>query len=245
MFDKETGETDEPGLADRAVIAGRHARRADDESRHGIGMNGLNFARGKAFRAGLERTGGKAVMQTDTKGARGDYASLKAWTSFWFPIWLECDMVPDFQAELTLTLGGVPHVEVGLQLQHIPSGEFRVWRVPMPIARPNDPQAFGSGMTYGRRYLMHLATGFTDGSLDDDAEAARPKSMTPSDASKLLLEMRGEIDKIRNKKDASPTDLAEWSAKATDRFQKLSDQEQGRLQAYLEAVANKLAGNAE
>lgn len=67
-------------------------------------------------------------------------------------------------------------VEEGLttMLTHADSGEFIQATYRMPIAKPNDPQATGSAITYARRYAIAaiLALDIDD---DDDANSASGK----------------------------------------------------------------------
>lgn len=59
------------------------------------------------------------------------------------------------------------------------SGEFISGRTPVFTAKPNDPQALGSGITYSKRYGLQSICGLP--TEDDDGEAAmarRPKVNT-------------------------------------------------------------------
>lgn len=50
------------------------------------------------------------------------------------------------------------------------SGQFLSTRTPVFCAKPNDPQAFGSGITYSKRYALQALMGLP--TQDDDGEAA-------------------------------------------------------------------------
>jgi hypothetical protein len=50
------------------------------------------------------------------------------------------------------------------------SGQFISSRTPVFCAKPNDPQAFGSGITYSKRYALQAMLGLP--TKDDDGEAA-------------------------------------------------------------------------
>ena len=50
------------------------------------------------------------------------------------------------------------------------SGQFISSRTPVFCAKPNDPQAFGSGITYSKRYALQALLGIP--TADDDGEGA-------------------------------------------------------------------------
>lgn len=79
------------------------------------------------------------------------------------------------------------------------SGQFISSRTPVFCSKPNDPQAFGSGVTYSKRYALQSIMGLP--TADDDAEAAmvrnkkpQPKP-NPSSRSKAPAE-RPELGKV-------------------------------------------------
>ena len=53
------------------------------------------------------------------------------------------------------------------------SGEFISSMTPIYCAKPNDPMAFGSGITYSKRYALQSILGLP--TVDDDGEAASKK----------------------------------------------------------------------
>ncbi len=68
------------------------------------------------------------------------------------------------------------------------SGQFISCRTPVFCAKPNDPQAFGSGLTYSKRYALQALLGIP--TADDDGEGAMgrkgkktttPKKSTPAE----------------------------------------------------------------
>ena len=65
--------------------------------------------------------------------------------------------------------GSANGVTVHTMVLHV-SGEFMEDALNMPCAKPNDPQAVGSALTYGRRYGLEAMAGIVR--EDDDAEAA-------------------------------------------------------------------------
>lgn len=77
------------------------------------------------------------------------------------------------------------------------SGQFLCSRTPVFCAKPKDPQAFGSGITYSKRYALQAILGLP--TKDDDAEAAMGRNKktqtaetkaknTPQDKSKAIVE---------------------------------------------------------
>lgn len=63
------------------------------------------------------------------------------------------------------------------------TGEFISTTTPIYCAKPNDPQAFGSGVTYSKRYALQALLGLP--TEDDDAEPQNQKSKPPVDIAKL------------------------------------------------------------
>jgi hypothetical protein len=57
------------------------------------------------------------------------------------------------------------------------SGQYLSTRTPVFCAKPNDPQAFGSGVTYSKRYALQALLGLP--TADDDAEAAMARNGKP------------------------------------------------------------------
>lgn len=56
------------------------------------------------------------------------------------------------------------------------SGGMLTGDVPILSKEPNNPQAFGSGMSYARRYGFAALLGIASADEDDDGEAAAPKT---------------------------------------------------------------------
>lgn len=65
----------------------------------------------------------------------------------------------------------IPYVETILLHE---SGQFISSRTPVFCAKPNDPQALGSGITYSKRYAMQAFMGLP--TADDDGEAAMARN---------------------------------------------------------------------
>ena len=105
-------------------------------------------------------------------------------------VWDAC--MPSFHENDVMVVqrpeGSANGVTVHTMVLHV-SGEFMEDALNMPCAKPNDPQAVGSALTYGRRYGLEAMAGIVR--EDDDAEAAtsrpvaqtvtRPNPAIPSD----------------------------------------------------------------
>jgi len=106
-----------------------------------------------------------APIKKDAQGNRSKYASLTA-------------VMQGIQDALTtngfiifhtMKNGGANSASMETVLMH-KSGEYVSSTIEVPLAKPNDPQAYGSAMTYGRRYsIMALLGLVTD---DDDGQSA-------------------------------------------------------------------------
>ncbi len=96
---------------------------------------------------------------------------------------------PYFKSNYTTYDNAVEHFikfysETGLSFSHSLLGNILVTTIyhssgqwirsyhPIVCAKPNDPQAFGSALTYGKRYSLMALAGMSSG--DDDGEAAMP-----------------------------------------------------------------------
>lgn len=62
------------------------------------------------------------------------------------------------------------------------SGQFLCSRTPVFCSKPKDPQAFGSGITYSKRYALQAILGLP--TKDDDAEAAMGRNDSSSKPAK-------------------------------------------------------------
>lgn len=75
------------------------------------------------------------------------------------------------------------------------SGQFLCSRTPVFCAKPKDPQAFGSGITYSKRYALQAILGLP--TKDDDAEAAmgrNKKNQKKNEASKPKEKQQEIVD---------------------------------------------------
>jgi ERF superfamily len=85
-----------------------------------------------------------------------------------------------------VTMNGTPVVQTTLLHS---SGQYFTSEFPIVAAKQNDPQAFGSAVSYARRYS--LQSFLSVGATDDDGEAsmgrAKPSYATKSEAPKAMI----------------------------------------------------------
>ena len=104
------------------------------------------------------------------------------------------------------------------------SGQYLSTRTPIFCAKPNDPQAFGSGVTYSKRYALQALLGLP--TADDDGEGAmgRQGNGNVSKRSKAKpTEVRAELYAKYIEEHAS--DIAEHFYLPQDVFDKLLNAE--------------------
>lgn len=68
------------------------------------------------------------------------------------------------------------------------SGEYIEFSTPILVANKMDPQAFGSGISYAKRYALMMVTGLVATGEDDDGDKAQKKSQAQAKAKKSLPE---------------------------------------------------------
>lgn len=126
-------------------------------------------------------------IKKEALGNRGKYASLTAVVQG-----IEEPLhANDFVLFHTMRQGGAATASMETVLLH-KSGEHISSTIEVPIAKMNDPQAFGSAMTYGRRYsIMALLGLVTD---DDDGQSA---SITLEDRLASIFNSPG-LDELAN-----------------------------------------------
>jgi len=117
-------------------------------------------------------------IKTDAKSHNSKYASLAAV--------IEAIKDPLAENEFvlfhTMRAGGANTACMEIVLLHA-SGEHISITIEVPIAKQNDPQAYGSAMTYGRRYSIMALLGLV--TEDDDGQSA---SVTLEDKLKAILD---------------------------------------------------------
>ena len=106
-----------------------------------------------------------AVQDSNNPFFKSDYASLKSVLE---------TVKPVFNAE-GIYIQQVAHEnESGVSVETIfmgHGGSVSSGRVPMPAPK-NDPQGFGSALSYAKRYSLQMACGIATQKEDDDAEKA-------------------------------------------------------------------------
>ena len=106
-----------------------------------------------------------AVQDSNNPFFKSDYASLKSVLE---------TVKPVFNAE-GIYIQQVAHEnESGVSVETIfmgHGGSVSSGKVPMPAPK-NDPQGFGSALTYAKRYSLQMACGIATQKEDDDAEKA-------------------------------------------------------------------------
>lgn len=151
-------------------------------------------------KAQAQMTGGKATAKNPF--LKNTYASIE-------DIWSEIrDPFSENGLLVTqLIKGQMPHCYVETILGHV-SGQYITSQTPIIMAHDakNAAQAFGSGVTYAKRYGMSAITGFSlSDKTDDDAEVAGEKKrvVTMSSAQleelKVYLSVPGFLDEIRRR----------------------------------------------
>jgi len=74
------------------------------------------------------------------------------------------------------------------------SGQFLNSVTPVFCAKPNDPQAFGSGVTYSKRYALQAILGLP--TADDDAEKAMDRNGKTNEQPKKIEPPQGDVTKL-------------------------------------------------
>jgi hypothetical protein len=69
------------------------------------------------------------------------------------------------------------HIVLDTQLTHV-SGQWMLSRLTMPVVK-NDPQGFGSALTYARRYALGCMTGLVTEEDDDGNQASQQPARIP------------------------------------------------------------------
>jgi len=81
------------------------------------------------------------------------------------------------------------HLGLVTKLVHGESGQWQSSVMVMPLPK-NDPQGYGSALTYARRYGLATLVGLVS-EIDDDAEAATPHRGKPAKATELRSPPQG------------------------------------------------------
>jgi hypothetical protein len=81
-------------------------------------------------------------------------------------------------------------------LIHSGSGEYLMAKYTMPVAKPNDPQALGSAISYSRRYAVSSILSLKI--EDDDAETAMKPLRQPQQEDNRPWLNKADFDKARD-----------------------------------------------
>ena len=114
----------------------------------------------------------------DAEGNFGNYASLSAvWDALRPHFEEHCLLVSIVPGKIEMVADKVFVVPIHASITWTPTGERETFEFSMPVSKL-DPQAFGSALTYGQRYLLMSRFGLPPS--DDDGQAAsgmRPEEM--------------------------------------------------------------------
>lgn len=146
-------------------------------------------------------------IQKDSEGNRSKYASLTAVMTAVRPILNESDFS---LVQTTMSNGHGAALQTVLLYKN---GEYISSTIDVPVAKPNDPQAYGSALTYGRRYSLMALLGLV--TEDDDAKSA---TITLEDrlgeifACQTMDELRGAD--VRHSTAMALTKTEKWAIRA-------------------------------
>ena len=135
-------------------------------------------------------------------------------------------------------LGGKAFLPIWTRITHVPSGSWqRVW-VELPLIK-FDPQAYGSVMTYGRRYALVSYLGLA--STDDDALWASTKpSLDQEEVDKETAALLKEVAKC-----GSEADLRAWNKSKEHTLASLGEEALGKLRNAWQQRLNSLKSDAK
>lgn len=129
---------------------------------------------------------GNAVKDSKNPFFKSNYADLNAVREACLPA-LNANGVSVLQP--TVHIEGKPFVETVLLHE---SGEFISSLTEVICAKPNDPQAHGSGVSYARRYGLQSMVNL--GSADDDGESAMGRQSAPPPKKNLAEEIKTKTE---------------------------------------------------
>jgi hypothetical protein len=87
------------------------------------------------------------------------------------------------------------YIVLDTQMTHAASGQYIISRLKMKVGK-DDPQGYGSAITYARRYALGCMTGLVT-EEDDDANAASPQPTTKNFAQKFPEQAKAIQKKLK------------------------------------------------
>lgn len=240
-YDNETGEIQEPRPSREAMKGVRRPNlwQKRDNTHTGL-MAGDEFA--YAYLCVQEEL--KPIIATDKENpfikkgkdaspTSGDYTSLGALLRVVRPVlnrWhITLEQYTGDVFGLTDTAQNKHlFLPVFTRLEHIPSMQSKVYKMPMPIVK-FDCQAVGSAFSYGKRYSLLGALGLASGADDDDGNAA---SVVKGLDGKLGEFAQGLSDQIKNFK--TPQELKRWAQTNASGFDILEESDRQKLRKVYE-----------
>lgn len=133
-----------------------------------------------------QSTMGNAVKDSKNPFFKSNYADLNSVREACLPA-LNANGISVLQP--TVHIDGKAFVETLLLHE---SGEFISSLTEVICAKPNDPQAHGSGVSYARRYGLQSMVNL--GSADDDGESAMGRQPTPQPKKNLVEEIKTKVE---------------------------------------------------
>lgn len=234
-YDAKTGEVVEPKLSQQAMKGIRRPNlwQKRDNAHTGL-MVGDEFA--YAFLCVQEAL--RPIIATDKENpfikkdkansTAGDYTSLGGLLKVIRPILADHFITVEQYAGDVFGLTDAPgnkhlFIPVFMRLEHVPSMQHKIYKIPMPMPQFT-PQAVGSAMTYGKRYLILSAFGISSGIDDDDGNAA-------SVAKGIDGTMRDFAQGLKDKIKAfnSVADLKKWAKENASGFEILEESDRDKL----------------
>jgi hypothetical protein len=239
-YDNETGEIQEPKLSREAMKGVRlpNLWQKRDNTHTGL-MAGDEFA--YAYLCVQEEL--KPIIATDKENpfikkdkkdsTQGDYTSLGALLRVVRPVlnrwFITLEQYTGDVFGLTDTAQNKHlFLPVFTRLEHIPSMQSKVYKMPMPIVK-FDCQAVGSAFSYGKRYSLLGALGIASGADDDDGNSA---SVVKGIDNKLGEFAQGLSEQIKGFKTLQ--ELRRWAQQNASGFDILEESDRQKLRTVYE-----------
>jgi hypothetical protein len=128
-----------------------------------------------------------AIKNAENPFLKSEYADLKSVIEAVKPSLNEYGIV--FMQAVNMD-GAIPIIETMLLHE---SGQFISSKTPVYCTKPNDPQAFGSGITYSKRYALQALLGLPTEDDDGNAASKEPKQRVEiTDAQQVYIDQLSE-----------------------------------------------------